>query len=82
MKTDLAAAAGLDPGAAAVRGRSIMGPGNFIKEPGVGSVVRAGADVRHRRLPHILMRFFTVPDARQARKSVLWATGGSAISTC
>jgi cation/acetate symporter len=25
-------------------------------------------------LPHILMRFFTVPDAKQARKSVLYAT--------
>jgi cation/acetate symporter len=25
-------------------------------------------------LPHILMRFYTVPDATQARKSVLWAT--------
>jgi cation/acetate symporter len=25
-------------------------------------------------LPHILMRFFTVPNAREARKSVLWAT--------
>jgi cation/acetate symporter len=25
-------------------------------------------------LPHILMRFFTVPNAKQARKSVLWAT--------
>ena len=25
-------------------------------------------------LPHILMRFFTVPDAREARKSILWAT--------
>jgi cation/acetate symporter len=25
-------------------------------------------------LPHILMRFFTVPDAKQARKSVFWAT--------
>ena len=25
-------------------------------------------------LPHILMRFFTVPDAKEARKSVLWAT--------
>ncbi|MBW0106160.1 cation/acetate symporter ActP [Pseudonocardia sp. KRD-291] len=24
-------------------------------------------------LPHILMRFYTVPDARQARKSVVWA---------
>lgn len=26
-------------------------------------------------LPHILMRFFTVPDAKEARKSVLYATG-------
>jgi cation/acetate symporter len=25
-------------------------------------------------LPHILMRFYTVPDARQARQSVVWAT--------
>ncbi len=25
-------------------------------------------------LPHILMRFFTVPDAKEARKSVCWAT--------
>ena len=26
-------------------------------------------------LPHILMRFFTVPDAKEARKSVFVATG-------
>ena len=26
-------------------------------------------------LPHILIRFYTVPSARQARKSVLWAIG-------
>ncbi|MBM3514433.1 MAG: hypothetical protein FJX59_12085 [Alphaproteobacteria bacterium] len=26
-------------------------------------------------LPHIMMRFFTVPDAREARRSVAWATG-------
>ncbi|MCW2248818.1 cation/acetate symporter [Azospirillum fermentarium] len=26
-------------------------------------------------LPHILMRFFTVPDAKEARKSVFYATG-------
>ncbi len=25
-------------------------------------------------LPHILMRFYTVPDAKQARISVVWAT--------
>jgi len=26
-------------------------------------------------LPHILMRFYTVPDAKEARKSVFYATG-------
>lgn len=26
-------------------------------------------------LPHVLMRFFTVPDVRTARRSVMWATG-------
>ena len=31
-------------------------------------------DVRHRGLPHILMRFFTVADAKAARKSVFYAT--------
>ncbi|MGP4021056.1 solute symporter family protein [Saccharopolyspora sp. 5N708] len=25
-------------------------------------------------LPHVLMRFYTVPDAREARRSVVWAT--------
>jgi cation/acetate symporter len=26
-------------------------------------------------LPHIMMRFFTVPNAKEARKSVFYATG-------
>ena len=26
-------------------------------------------------LPHILIRFYTVPDSKAARKSVLWAIG-------
>ncbi|SFQ08269.1 cation/acetate symporter [Amycolatopsis arida] len=26
-------------------------------------------------LPHVLMRFYTVPNAREARRSVVWATG-------
>jgi len=55
-------------------GRSIMGPGNFIKDPisaiSFGMALMFGTA----GLPHILMRFFTVPDAKQARKSVLWAT--------
>ncbi len=32
-------------------------------------------------LPHILSRFYTVPTARAARRSVVWAIGSSAAST-
>ena len=32
-----------------------------------------GADLRNRWLPHILVRFYTVPDAKTARHSVVWA---------
>ncbi len=74
-KTELAADAGASPAEAAARGRSIMGPGNFITDPisaiSFGMALMFGTA----GLPHILMRFITVPDAREARKSVLWATG-------
>jgi cation/acetate symporter len=75
VKTEMAAAAGAAPGEAAERGRSIMGPGNFIKDP--VSAISFGMALMFGTagLPHILMRFFTVPDAQAARKSVLWATG-------
>ena len=49
VKTDLAAATGLGAAEAAERGRSIMGPGNFIKRSDLGHLLRHGADVRHRR---------------------------------
>lgn len=53
---------------------SIMAPGNFVKDPistiSFGMALMFGTA----GLPHILMRFFTVPDAKQARKSVFWAT--------
>ena len=55
-------------------GLSIMGPGGFIKDPisaiSFGMALMFGTA----GLPHILMRFFTVPDAKEARKSVFWAT--------
>ncbi|WEJ98419.1 MAG: cation acetate symporter [Candidatus Sphingomonas phytovorans] len=76
VKTDLAAMTGqVTPAEAAERGRSIMGPGNFIKDP--VSAISFGMALMFGTagLPHILMRFFTVPDARAARSSVLWATG-------
>jgi cation/acetate symporter len=75
VKTALAVQGGADPATAAQKGQSIMGPGNFIKDP--VSAISFGLALMFGTagLPHILMRFFTVPDARAARKSVLWATG-------
>ena len=53
---------------------SIMSPGGLIKDPisaiSVGMALMFGTA----GLPHILMRFFTVPSAKEARKSVGWAT--------
>ncbi len=53
---------------------AIMAPGGFIKDPisaiSFGMALMFGTA----GLPHILMRFFTVPSAKEARKSVLWAT--------
>jgi cation/acetate symporter len=52
----------------------IMNPGGLIKDPisaiSVGMALMFGTA----GLPHILMRFFTVPSAKEARKSVGWAT--------
>jgi cation/acetate symporter len=53
---------------------SIMGPGNFIKDPISGISFGMALMFGTAGLPHILMRFFTVPSAKEARKSVLWAT--------
>jgi cation/acetate symporter len=75
VKTALAAQAGDDAATATAKGASIMAPGNFIKDP--VSAISFGMALMFGTagLPHILMRFFTVPDSRAARKSVLWATG-------
>ena len=74
VKTGLATAAGKTPEEAATAGFSIMGPGSFVKDPisaiSFGMALMFGTA----GLPHILMRFFTVPNAKEARKSVLWAT--------
>ncbi len=71
---DPAVAATQVQAAAAAKGLSIMGPGNFVKDPisaiSFGMALMFGTA----GLPHILMRFFTVPDAKEARKSVFWAT--------
>ena len=75
IKAGLATASGKSPEEAAAAGQSIMGPGNFVKDPisaiSFGMALMFGTA----GLPHILMRFFTVPSAKEARKSVMWATG-------
>ena len=74
VKTQLAVNGGKTQADAATIGLAIMGPGGFVKDPisaiSFGMALMFGTA----GLPHILMRFFTVPDAKQARKSVLWAT--------
>ncbi len=77
IKTQAAATAATTPAetaGAAQKGLSIMGPGNFVKDPisaiSFGMALMFGTA----GLPHILMRFFTVPNAKEARKSVFWAT--------
>ena len=74
VKAAAAAAAGKSAADASAAGISIMGPGTFIKDPisaiSFGMALMFGTA----GLPHILMRFFTVPDAKEARKSVFWAT--------
>jgi cation/acetate symporter len=50
-----------------------LGPGTFLSSPidtvslGIALVLGTAG------LPHILMRFFTVPDSKAARSSVVWA---------
>ncbi|MBP8648566.1 MAG: cation acetate symporter [Thermomonas sp.] len=77
IKVQAAAAAATNPeeaAGAAQKGLSIMGPGTFVKDPisaiSFGMALMFGTA----GLPHILMRFFTVPNAKEARKSVFWAT--------
>ena len=56
------------------RGIAVLEPGGLMSDP-VSVISLATALVFGTAgLPHILMRFFTVPDARQARRSVLYAT--------
>ncbi|GAQ95177.1 cation/acetate symporter [Thermodesulfovibrio aggregans] len=56
-------------------GDKFVQPGGLIKNPidaiSLGLALMFGTA----GLPHILMRFYTVPDAKEARKSVFYATG-------
>ena len=46
----------------------------FRQRSDLCDLFRYGFDVGTAGLPHIMMRFFTVPNAKEARKSVFWAT--------
>ncbi len=56
------------------RGALVMSPGGLVQDP--LSVISLGTALAFGTagLPHILMRFFTVPNAREARRSVFFAT--------
>jgi cation/acetate symporter len=53
----------------------IMSPGTLVTSPLEAASLALALMFGTAGLPHILMRFFTVPDAKQARKSVFFATG-------
>lgn len=56
-------------------GEAILKPGGFLSDPisaiSLGMALMLGTA----GLPHVLMRFFTVGNAKEARKSVVYATG-------
>lgn len=56
-------------------GWNIMGPGSMLADPINAASLSLGLVFGIAGLPHILMRFFTVPNAKEARKSVFYATG-------
>ncbi len=53
---------------------AIMRPGVLVADPVSAISLGLALMFGTAGLPHILMRFFTVADAREARKSVFWAT--------
>jgi cation/acetate symporter len=61
--------------AVSMKDQTIMAPGKLVSDPisaiSLGIALMFGTA----GLPHILMRFFTVSDAKEARKSVFYATG-------
>ena len=56
-------------------GSKLMWPGNLLADPITAISLGLGLMFGTAGLPHILMRFFTVGNAKEARKSVLYANG-------
>ena len=57
------------------KGEAIMAPGGLVSDPISAISLGVALMFGTAGLPHILMRFFTVSDAKEARKSVFYATG-------
>lgn len=57
------------------KGAQIMAPGGLVTDPISAISLGVALIFGTAGLPHILMRFFTVADAKQARRSVFFATG-------
>src|SRR3954447_4495859 len=57
------------------KGVAIMSPGALVADPVSAISLGLALMFGTAGLPHILMRFFTVADAKAARKSVFFATG-------
>lgn len=56
-------------------GVKLLEPGKMMSDPVSTVSLSLGLLFGTAGLPHILMRFFTVPNAKEARKSVFYATG-------
>ncbi|HJS58335.1 MAG TPA: sodium/solute symporter [Vicinamibacteria bacterium] len=56
-------------------GAAVLAPGQLVSDPWDAVSLGLALMLGTAGLPHILMRFYTVPDARTARTSVSWATG-------
>ena len=55
------------------KGDAIMAPGGLVSNPIDSISLGVGLMFGTAGLPHILVRFYTVPDAKTARVSVVWA---------
>lgn len=55
-------------------GAGVLGPGGLVSDPIEAFSLGLALMLGTAGLPHILMRFYTVPDARTARASVSYAT--------
>ncbi len=61
--------------AARINGAAMLAPGKQVANPIDACSLGLALMLGTAGLPHILMRFYTVPDAQAARRSVFYATG-------